>query len=36
MGAWEIRGKNGSFEIMGLKPTALESRIKKLNINKVR
>ena len=28
MGGWEIRDKNGAFEIMGLKPTALESRIK--------
>ena len=29
---WKIRGKNGAAEILGLKPTTLESRMKKLNI----
>jgi len=32
----KIRGKNGAAEILGLKPTTLESRIKKLNISKNR
>jgi PAS domain S-box-containing protein len=31
---WKIRGKNGAAEILGLKPTTLESRMKKLNINR--
>jgi PAS domain S-box-containing protein len=30
----KIRGKNGAAEILGLKPTTLESRMKKLNISK--
>ena len=30
----KIRGKNAASEILGLKPTTLESRMKKLNINK--
>lgn len=29
---WRIRGKSGAAEILGLKPTTLESRIKKLGI----
>jgi PAS domain S-box-containing protein len=33
---WKIRGKNGASEILGLKPTTLESRMKKLNINRIR
>jgi len=32
---WRIRGKNGASEILGLKPTTLEARIKKLNINRI-
>ncbi|MDP5157287.1 MAG: PAS domain S-box protein [Flaviramulus sp.] len=31
---WKIRGKNGASEILGMKPTTLESRIKKLEIAK--
>jgi PAS domain S-box-containing protein len=30
----KIRGKDGAAEILGLKPTTLESKIKKLNISK--
>jgi len=30
----KIRGNNGASEILGLKPTTLESRMKKLNISK--
>ena len=29
---WRIRGKNGAAELLGLKPTTLDSRIKKLGI----
>jgi PAS domain S-box-containing protein len=29
---WRVRGKNGAAEILGLKPTTLDSRIKKLAI----
>jgi transcriptional regulator with GAF, ATPase, and Fis domain len=29
---WRVRGKNGAAEILGLKPTTLESRIEKLGI----
>jgi transcriptional regulator with GAF, ATPase, and Fis domain len=29
---WMVRGKNGAAEILGLKPTTLDSRIKKLGI----
>lgn len=29
---WRIRGINGAAEILGMKPTTLESRMKKLNI----
>ncbi len=31
---WRIRGKSGAAEILGLKPTTLESRIKKLGIKR--
>ena len=31
---WRIRGKNGAAEILGLKPTTLDSRIKKLGIQR--
>lgn len=31
---WRIRGKNGASEILGLKPTTLESRIKKMDISR--
>jgi formate hydrogenlyase transcriptional activator len=27
---WRIRGKGGAAEILGLKPTTLEARMKKL------
>jgi transcriptional regulator with GAF, ATPase, and Fis domain len=32
--AWRIRGANGAASILGLKPTTLESRMKKLGIRK--
>jgi transcriptional regulator with GAF, ATPase, and Fis domain len=31
---WRIRGKSGAAEVLGLKPTTLESRIKKLGIKR--
>ena len=31
---WRIRGKNGAAEILGLKPTTLNSRMKKLGIRR--
>ncbi|MEH6535133.1 MAG: sigma 54-interacting transcriptional regulator [Psychroserpens sp.] len=31
---WKIRGKNGAAEILGLKPTTLESRMKKRDIRR--
>ncbi len=31
---WRIRGRNGAAEILGLKPSTLESRMKKLNISR--
>jgi PAS domain S-box-containing protein len=31
---WRIRGKNGTAEILGLIPTTLESKMKKLNIRR--
>ena len=31
---WKIRGENGASEILGIKPTTLESRMKKLNIHR--
>ena len=33
---WRIRGKGGAAEILGLKPTTLEARMKKLGINRPR
>jgi PAS domain S-box-containing protein len=32
--SWRIRGKGGAAEILGLKPTTLEARMKKLNIHR--
>ena len=29
---WRVRGKQGAAELLGLKPTTLESRMKKLQI----
>jgi len=29
---WRVRGKGGAAEILGLKPTTLEARMKKLGI----
>ena len=31
---WRVRGKGGAAEIVGLKPTTLESRLKKLSIHR--
>jgi transcriptional regulator with GAF, ATPase, and Fis domain len=31
---WRIRGENGAAQILGLKPTTLDSRIKKLGIQR--
>jgi PAS domain S-box-containing protein len=31
---WRVRGRGGAAEILGLKPTTLEARLKKLNINR--
>jgi len=31
---WRIRGKNGAAELLGLKPTTLESKMKKLGIKR--
>ncbi len=31
---WKIRGENGASEILDIKPTTLESRMKKLNISR--
>jgi len=31
---WRIRGKGGAAELLGLKPTTLEARMKKLGINR--
>ncbi|WP_243689292.1 helix-turn-helix domain-containing protein [Geotalea toluenoxydans] len=31
---WRIRGKSGAAELLGLKPTTLESRMKKLGIKR--
>ncbi|MFC2094767.1 sigma 54-interacting transcriptional regulator, partial [Bacteroidota bacterium] len=33
---WRVRGKNGAAEILGLKPTTLDSKIQKLNIDRRR
>ncbi len=32
---WRVRGKNGAAEILGLKPTTLDSRMKKLCIKRI-
>jgi PAS domain S-box-containing protein len=32
---WKIRGQNGAALLLGLKPTTLESRMKKLNIQRI-
>ena len=32
---WRVRGKNGAAELLGLKPTTLDSRIKKLGIQRI-
>jgi len=32
--AWRVRGKNGAAEILGIKPTTLESKMKKLGIKR--
>jgi len=34
MTGWRIRGKNGAAELLGLKPTTLNSRMKKLGIKR--
>jgi formate hydrogenlyase transcriptional activator len=34
MTGWRIRGKNGAAELLGLKPTTLHSRMKKLAIKR--
>ena len=34
MTGWRVRGKNGAAEILGLKPTTLESRMAKLGIRR--
>ena len=34
MTGWRIRGKNGAAELLGLKPTTLHSRMKKLGIER--
>jgi len=31
---WKVSGKGGAAEILGLKPTTLESRMKKLGISR--
>ena len=31
---WRVRGKNGAAKILGLKPTTLEARMKKLEITR--
>ena len=31
---WRVRGENGAAEVLGLKPTTLDARIKKLGINR--
>jgi DNA-binding NtrC family response regulator len=33
---WRIRGKRGAAEILGVKPTTLEARMKKLGIGRPR
>ena len=34
MANWRVRGKNGAAEILGLKPTTLDSKMQKLNIER--
>ncbi len=34
MTGWRVRGKNGAAEILGLKPTTLESKMRKLGIKR--
>ena len=34
MTGWRVRGKNGAAEILGVKPTTLESRMAKLGIHR--
>jgi transcriptional regulator with GAF, ATPase, and Fis domain len=34
MSGWRVRGKNGAAEMLGLKPTTLESRLEKLGIRR--
>jgi formate hydrogenlyase transcriptional activator len=36
MTGWRVRGKNGAAEMLGVKPTTLESRMAKLGINRPR
>jgi transcriptional regulator with GAF, ATPase, and Fis domain len=31
---WRVRGKDGAAEILGIKPTTLESRMQKLGIKR--
>jgi transcriptional regulator with GAF, ATPase, and Fis domain len=31
---WKIRGKNGAAEMLGMKPTTLETRMAKLGIQR--
>jgi transcriptional regulator with GAF, ATPase, and Fis domain len=31
---WRVRGKHGAAEILGLKPTTLDSKMKKLGIQR--
>ena len=33
---WRVRGKNGAAEILGLKPTTLDSKMSKLSIDRQR
>jgi transcriptional regulator with GAF, ATPase, and Fis domain len=32
--SWRVSGKKGAAELLGLKPTTLESRMKKLGIKR--
>jgi transcriptional regulator with GAF, ATPase, and Fis domain len=34
MTGWRVRGKNGAAEILGVKPTTLETRMIKLGIHR--
>ncbi|HXD97455.1 MAG TPA: helix-turn-helix domain-containing protein [Candidatus Acidoferrum sp.] len=33
---WRVSGRRGAAELLGLKPTTLESRMKKLGVERVR